>query len=130
MPLVRAWATTVHNAQGATIRSSIAIYLVDEQGNVLLFGDWCRLLYVAMSRATSSKQVYLVGFDKVDLRRLADSCREPNKRLADWMDRVQRVQEGSAEASQQSQPYDPSPLIHRPPFRKAQSLLRLAHCKS
>jgi ATP-dependent exoDNAse (exonuclease V) alpha subunit len=105
MPLVRAWSITVHNAQGATIRIPIAIYLVDENGKSLLFGDWCRLLYVALSRATCGKQVYLVGFDKVDVRQLAESCRESNRRLAAWMAKVRRVgelsQQSSGESSQQ-----------------------------
>ena len=76
LPLVVAWALTIHKAQGATISDDCVLSL----GNLFEFG----MLYVALSRVVDISKVWIVDFTSVY---------RVNQRCVDWLEKPMGVLE-------------------------------------
>ncbi|GJE87832.1 ATP-dependent DNA helicase PIF1 [Phanerochaete sordida] len=92
LPLILAWALTIHKSQGQTI-PRLRVHL----GDVFDFGQ----AYVALSRATSLDTLEVVNFEVGKIKV------HPNVRA--WM----RLHEGRQVAAPQPQPPQPEPALAR-----------------
>ena len=123
LPLQPASAITVHAAQGRTLRCQVVVHLEDNQGRPILFGDWCRLLYVALSRG-QRRDTYIKG--RADFVRLQKTCEQTNRRMADWHARVAAARVPAVAASAATTTTTAPLAAKRHVVRQNMSMFRLA----